>query len=222
MVRQWGGLAKLFCVMHRVDWISAGRVTLSTKQQADAFPCRKLRSSALTQTDDSQVRPDVPVFGHGSNCLRPSSRRGSAASAGRRRGSQSSAQICAAGAHRAFFGRPLACAGSCPAGGGQPTRSLALASAICRATRRGLLRDKTRKPGRAPLSAKVIDLTCSEPPGRDATHWTGRAMAKAVGVSLCAVQRLWEAHRLQPHRILTFNRPSDPEFAERVEDIVGL
>jgi hypothetical protein len=89
----------------------------------------------------------------------------------------------------------------------------------------GLLRDKTRKPGRAPLSvrvvAKVLDLTCSEPPG-DATHWTGRAMAKAVGVSLRAVQRLWEAHRLQPHRIRTFKRSNDPEFAEKVEDIVGL
>ena len=42
----------------------------------------------------------------------------------------------------------------------------------------GLRRDKTRKPGRAPLStgivAKVLALTCSEPPG-EATHWTGRA-----------------------------------------------
>ena len=89
----------------------------------------------------------------------------------------------------------------------------------------GLLRDKTRKPGRPPLSAKVVakvlDLTCSEPPGQ-ATHWTGRAMAKAVGVSLRAVQRLWEAHRLQPHRIRTFKRSNDPEFAEKVEDIVGL
>ena len=89
----------------------------------------------------------------------------------------------------------------------------------------GLLRDKTRKPGRAPLSAKVvakvIDLTCSERPGH-ATHWTGRAMAKAVGVSLRAVQRLWQAHRLQPHRIRTFKRSNDPEFAEKVENIVGL
>ena len=88
----------------------------------------------------------------------------------------------------------------------------------------GLLRDKTRKPGRAPLSAKVVakvmDLTCSEPPGH-ATHWTGRAMAKAVGVSLRAVQRLWQAHRLQPHRIRTFKRSNDPEFAEKVEDIVA-
>ena len=73
----------------------------------------------------------------------------------------------------------------------------------------GLLRDKTRKPGRAPLSAKIVarilELTCSEPPG-EATHWTGRAMANAVGVSLRAVRRLWEAHRLQPHRIRTFKR----------------
>ena len=89
----------------------------------------------------------------------------------------------------------------------------------------GLLRDRTRKPGRAPLSAKVVakvlDLTCSEPPGH-ATHWTGRAMAKAAGVSLRAVQRLWQAHRLQPHRIRTFKRSNDPEFAEKVEDVVGL
>ena len=89
----------------------------------------------------------------------------------------------------------------------------------------GLLHDKTRKPGRAPLALKVVarilHLTCSEPPG-GATHWTGRAMAKAVGVSLRAVQRLWEAHRLQPHRIRTFKRSNDPQFVEKVEDIVGL
>jgi hypothetical protein len=41
-------------------------------------------------------------------------------------------------------------------------------------------------------------------------------------VSLRTVQRLWEAHRLQPHRIRTFKRSNDPEFAEKVEDIVGL
>jgi hypothetical protein len=66
-----------------------------------------------------------------------------------------------------------------------------------------------------------MDLTCSEPPNQ-ATHWTGRAMAKAVGVSLRALQRLWQAHRLQPHRIRAFKRSNDPEFAEKVEDIVGL
>ena len=42
-------------------------------------------------------------------------------------------------------------------------------------------------------------------------------MAKAVGLSLRTVQRIWEAHRLQPHRIRTFNRSNDPAFAEKVE-----
>jgi transposase/transcriptional regulator with XRE-family HTH domain len=89
----------------------------------------------------------------------------------------------------------------------------------------GLLRDKTRPPGKPPLPAvtvaKVLALTCTEPPG-EATHWTGRAMAKAVGISLRAVQRIWEGHRLQPHRVRTFKRSNDPAFAQKVEDIVGL
>ncbi len=89
----------------------------------------------------------------------------------------------------------------------------------------GLLRDKTRPPGKPPLPAttvaKVLALTCSEPPG-ETTHWTGRAVAHAVGISLRAVQRIWDRHRLQPHRIRTFKRSNDPAFAEKVEDIVGL
>ncbi len=89
----------------------------------------------------------------------------------------------------------------------------------------GLLRDKTRPPGRKPVPtatiARVLALTQSELPG-EATHWTGRAMAKTVGLSLRTVQRIWEAHRLQPHRIRTFKRSNDPAFAEKVEDLVGL
>src|SRR5271157_236739 len=89
----------------------------------------------------------------------------------------------------------------------------------------GLLRDKTRKPGKAPLPAKtvakVLALPCSEPPG-NATHWTGRAVAKAAGISLRAVQRIWEAHRLQPHRLRTFKKSNAPAFVEKVEDVVGL
>ena len=53
-------------------------------------------------------------------------------------------------------------------------------------------RDKTRKPGKQPLPAtvvqRVVDLTLGPPPG-DATHWTGRMLAKAAGVSLRSVQR---------------------------------
>ena len=82
----------------------------------------------------------------------------------------------------------------------------------------GLLRDKTCKPGRPRLSAetvaKVLALPCTEAPG-EATHWTGRAVARTAGVSLRAVQRIREAHRLQPHRIRTFKKSSDPAFATR-------
>ena len=66
----------------------------------------------------------------------------------------------------------------------------------------------------AKIVARLLELTCEEPPG-EVTHWTGRAMAKAVDVSLRTVQRMWEAHKLQPHRMSTFERAEDPEFARR-------
>ena len=88
-----------------------------------------------------------------------------------------------------------------------------------------MLRDKTRPPGIASVApatvAEVLALTCAEPPG-ETTHWTGRAMAKAVGLSLRTIQRIWEKHRLHPHRLRTFKRSTDPAFAAKVEDIVGL
>jgi transposase len=65
----------------------------------------------------------------------------------------------------------------------------------------GLLRDKTRKSGKAPnaaeTAARVVAMACIEPP-HEATHWTSRAMAKAIGISLGSVQRIWQAHKLQP------------------------
>jgi transposase len=89
----------------------------------------------------------------------------------------------------------------------------------------GLLRDKTRKPGKAPLPAeivqRVVDLALSPPPG-ETTHWTGRMLAKAVGASLRSVQRILEAHQLAPHRIRTFKVSKGPEFADKLRDIVGL
>ena len=60
----------------------------------------------------------------------------------------------------------------------------------------GLLRDNTRPPGKPRLPdeavRRVLDLTLSEPPG-EASHWTGRMMAKASGVSLRSVQRIGRA-----------------------------
>ena len=89
----------------------------------------------------------------------------------------------------------------------------------------GLLRDKTRKPGKAPVPAevvaRVVALTCSAPL-HQATHWTGRAMAKTAAISLRSVQRIWQAHELQPHRIRSFKRSRDPNFEAKLRDVVGL
>ena len=106
-----------------------------------------------------------------------------------------------------------------------PASGVALATTLCRGGGHGLLRDASRKPGKAPLGdqtvRRVVALTCAEPPG-EVTHWTGRAMARHTGVSLRSVQRIWAAHDLQPHRIRTFKRSTDAEFAAKLEDIVGL
>ena len=89
----------------------------------------------------------------------------------------------------------------------------------------GLLRDKTRKPGKPPIPAetvaRVVALTCGDPPP-GVTHWTARAMAKVAGISLRSVQRIWDAHQLQPHRVRSFKRSRDPRFAEKMADVVGL
>ena len=82
-----------------------------------------------------------------------------------------------------------------------------------------LLRDETRKPGKTPIAAatkaEMVALTCTEPP-HEATHWTGRAMAKAVGISLGSVQRIWQVHKLQPHRLRVFRRANlTPEPGDR-------
>ena len=89
----------------------------------------------------------------------------------------------------------------------------------------GLLRDKTRKPGKAPLPAetvqRVVDLALGPPPG-ETTHWTGRMLAAAAGVSLRSVQRILEANQFVPQRIRTFKLSNDPKFADKLRDIVGL
>ena len=89
----------------------------------------------------------------------------------------------------------------------------------------GLLRDKTRKPGKPPLPAetvkRVVDLVTG-PPAAEATHWTGRMLAKAARVSLRSVQRILKAHQLAPHRVRTFKLSNDPKFAEKLKDVVGL
>jgi transposase len=68
---------------------------------------------------------------------------------------------------------------------------------------------------------RVVVKTLESMP-RDATHWSTRSMAAASGLSRPTVHRIWRAFGLQPHRTETFKLSNDPQFVEKVRDIVGL
>jgi transposase len=68
---------------------------------------------------------------------------------------------------------------------------------------------------------RVITQTLEATPS-DATHWSVRSMAKASGLSPTSVHRIWRAFALQPHRSEFFKLSNDPQFIEKVRDIVGL
>ena len=80
--------------------------------------------------------------------------------------------------------------------------------------------------GRKPVIPKEITdevvrkTTMEKPPGR--THWSRASMAAAVGLSKSTIGRIWRAHGLRPHRVETFKVSNDPDFAKKLEDIVGL
>jgi len=89
----------------------------------------------------------------------------------------------------------------------------------------GLEKDASRS-GRKPtinlrLIRRVVSMTTRQKPPQ-ATHWSTRTMAAAVGISEASVRRIWRSHGLKPHRVESFKISNDPEFAEKLEDIVGL
>src|ERR1051326_6079014 len=67
----------------------------------------------------------------------------------------------------------------------------------------------------------IVRKTTQERPD-NATHWSTRTMAAAVGVSPATISRLWKAHGLKPHRVKTFKLSNDKHFIEKLNDIVGL
>jgi transposase len=68
---------------------------------------------------------------------------------------------------------------------------------------------------------KVVEMTLHQKPAR-ATHWSTRTMAAAAGISEASVRRIWRAHGLKPHQVRAFKLSRDPEFTEKLKDIVGL
>jgi transposase len=68
---------------------------------------------------------------------------------------------------------------------------------------------------------EVITKTLESMPA-NSTHWSTRLMAQKTGLSQTAVVRIWRAFGLQPHRVENFKFSKDPQFVEKVRDIVGL
>jgi transposase len=67
----------------------------------------------------------------------------------------------------------------------------------------------------------VIVKTLESAP-RDATHWSTRSMAAETGLNQTAVSRIWRAFGLQPHRQESWKLSKDPQFVDKVKDVVGL
>jgi len=82
------------------------------------------------------------------------------------------------------------------------------------------------RPGRPRMISdarvtKVVEMTTRQKPD-NATQWSTRTMAAAAGVSEATVRRIWHAHGLKPHLVRTFKVSNDPEFAQKLDTIVGL
>jgi transposase len=79
-----------------------------------------------------------------------------------------------------------------------------------------------RKPTYGPEKIKaLVDATLqSKPAGM--THWSCRLMAKAQGVSKSTVSNIWRSHQVKPHRVKRFKLSRDPQFLEKLTDVVGL
>jgi transposase len=68
----------------------------------------------------------------------------------------------------------------------------------------------------------VIAHTLEQQPPNHDTHWSTRSMAKATGMSQSAISRIWRAFGLKPHQVETWKLSTDPQFVDKVRDVVGL
>ena len=86
----------------------------------------------------------------------------------------------------------------------------------------GIERDLPRGAPPAKVDvAKLVQLTTQSKP-EAATHWSTRKMAAVLDVSPSTVMRHWQANGLKPHLVRGFKISRDPNFAEKLEDVVGL
>lgn len=79
-----------------------------------------------------------------------------------------------------------------------------------------------RRPTKRQRWAKTIVKTTLESTPPNATHWSQRTLADHLGLDKSMVERVWREHQLKPHRIKTFKLSRDPQFIEKLVDVVGL
>jgi transposase len=79
---------------------------------------------------------------------------------------------------------------------------------------------KPRSIGDQDVERVIVKTLEQQPP--NATHWSTRSMAKATGMSQTAISRIWRAFGLKPHQTEAFRLSPDPQFIDKVRDIVGL
>ena len=82
-------------------------------------------------------------------------------------------------------------------------------------------RKRSRRVLTPALEQKILDTTLKTRPP-DATHWSVRTLARHLGVSRTLVHGVWQRHEVQPHRVEKFKLSNDPQFEEKVRDVVGL
>jgi transposase len=68
----------------------------------------------------------------------------------------------------------------------------------------------------------VIVTTLETTPDDGSTHWSTRSLAAKVGMNQTAISRIWRTFGLKPHRVEDFKLSTDPQFVDKVRDIVGL
>jgi transposase len=69
---------------------------------------------------------------------------------------------------------------------------------------------------------RVITATLEQAPPHGDTHWSTRSMAREAGMSQTAISRIWRAFGLKPHLVQTWKLSTDPQFIDKVRDVVGL
>lgn len=86
-----------------------------------------------------------------------------------------------------------------------------------------IAKGRGRKPSLpAGTVEEVLRLTHKERPADGSTHWSTRTLAARVGIGKDAVAKIWADHNLKPWKVETFKVSNDPNFEDKLVDVVGL